>query len=80
MYGTKAILPEIEIFADKLINHEEIYNCYPYNIPKFVNPLTSNIKTGNNTITFKEAISQPDMLEFMEAMRKLIGANEDCQY
>ena len=67
---TKYIIPETAIFAANLLQHEERANLYPDNLPNFNNPLVSNIEEVNDTFTFKEAISQPDSLELVEARIK----------
>ena len=59
MYTTKSILPETEIFPDKLIHHEERAKSSPYNPPNFNNILVYNIEEVNYTFDFKEATSQP---------------------
>ena len=74
--STKSILPEKASFSAKLIHHEDINNYSPDNLPNFTNPLVSRIEAVNYTFTFKYATSQPDRLEFVEAMRKEIGAHE----
>ena len=76
MYATKFIIPETVSFAYKLIHHEERSKSSLENLPKFTNPLISNIDAVNNTFDFKEAMIQPDKLNFLEPMRKDIGANE----
>ena len=70
MYATKFIIPETESFAYKLIHHEERSKSSLENLPKFTNPLASNIKSVNYTITFKDSTSQHDRLNFVDGMRK----------
>ena len=76
MYFTKYILPETEIFATKLLRHEETSKSSTYNIPNFTNPLVSHLSEGNDTFIFKESTSQPGVMDFVEAMRKEKGTHE----
>ena len=68
MSATKSVLKETDIFAAKIIHHEEISKYSTYNITNFTNPLDSNIESGSDTSNFKEDISQHDRLEFVEDM------------
>ena len=70
MSVTKSIIIEKVSFLAKLLYHEEISKSSPDNLPKFNNPLASNIEAGNDTFTFKYATTQPDRLDFMESRRK----------
>ena len=70
MSTTKSILPETASFSAKMLHHKEIYKSSQYNLPNLTNPLDSDIEAGNDTLTFKESTSQPDRLDFVEAMRK----------
>ena len=47
MSTTKLILPETDIFAAKMIQHEEIDKSSPYNLTNFTNPLNSSIEAVN---------------------------------
>ena len=76
MYASNSILPETASFESKMIHHEYRARSSPGNLPNFTNPLDSSIEAGNDNFTFKEATIQPDRLEFVEAMRKEIGAHE----
>ena len=76
MSATKFIIPETESFASKLFHHEEIFKSYQDNLPNFTSPLVSNIKEVNDTFNFKVSTSQPERLEFVEAMRKEIFSHE----
>ena len=53
-------------FLANLIHHEEISKSSPENLTNFTNPLIYNTGPGNDTFTFKEANSQPNMLDFVE--------------
>ena len=64
------ILPSTESFVAKLIHHEERAKSSPDNFPNFTNPLVPNTEEINYTFAFKEAISQPYRMDFVEAMRK----------
>ena len=70
MYSTKSIITKISSFSSKLIHHEERTKSSPENITNFTKPLASNIEAGNYTFTFKEATSQPDKLDLVDATRK----------
>ena len=70
MSSTKSVIPEITSFPAKLIHHEERDNDSPENIPNFKTPLVSNIEAGRYTLKFNEATSQPEMMDFVESMRK----------
>ena len=70
MSATKSIISETASFAGKLIHYEERSKSSPYNLPNFNNPFTSNIEAGNDTFAFKEATSQPEILDLVESMRK----------
>ena len=70
MFSTKSILPEIESFSAKLIRHEDKSKSSIDNLPNFNRPLVSRIEAGNYTFTFKEATSQPDKLDLVDATRK----------
>ena len=70
MYVAKSILPETASFAAKLIQYEERAKSSPDNLPNFTNPLASIMEAVNDTFTFKEATSQPDRMDFVEAKRK----------
>ena len=76
MSANNSILPVTEIFEAKIIHHEERANSSPDNLPNFINPLSSNKEAGNNNFTSKEATSQLDRIDFVEAMRKKISAHE----
>ena len=76
MSVTKSILPETASLSTNLLHHERIFNSSPQNLPNFINPLVSNIEEVNDTFTFKEYSSQPDRLEFVEAIRK---ERVDCE-
>ena len=76
MSATNSIILESSSFASKSLHHEETDKSYPDNLPNFTNPLASNIKPRNDTFNFKEVTSQPDRLDFFEAMRKEIGTYE----
>ena len=53
MFITKSILPETESFTAKMLHYEERAKSSPENLPKFTNPLVSNIEEGNDALTFK---------------------------
>ena len=74
MSDTKYNIPETASFAAKLLHHEDIDNSSPDNLPNFTNPMASIMEAVNDTFTFKEATSQPDRLDFVESIRKEIGA------
>ena len=74
---TNSILPETASFASKLILNEEKSKSSPDNLPNLTNHLVSNIEEVNYTFTFKESTSQPERLDFVEKMRKEIGAPEN---
>ena len=76
MSATKSILLETVSFAAKLLHHEERAKYHPDNIPNFANPLAYSIEAVNDTFAFKEATSQPDRLDLVEAIIKEIGARE----
>ena len=59
-----------------MIHHEEIYKSSQYNLPNFNNPLAYIIEAVNDIFTFKESTSQPYRMDFVEALRKKIGAHE----
>ena len=80
MSANKSILPETANFATKLIHHEEISRSSTYNLPNLYNPLVPNIEVGKYTCTFKDSTSQPYMLNFVESMRREIGAREIDKY
>ena len=80
MSATKSIIPETDSFAANLLHHEDIARYSTDNLPNFVNPLDSNIKEEKYTFTFKEFTSQPDSLEFVEAIRKEICSREIDKY
>ena len=80
MSATKSIIPETDSFAANLLHHEDIARYSTDNLPNFVNPLDSNIKEEKYTFTFKEFTSQPDSLEFVEAIRKEICSHEIDKY
>ena len=44
MTVAKSILPETEMFAANLIQHEERAKSYPDKLPNYNNPLVSNIE------------------------------------
>ena len=77
MSSTKSIFQETVNFAANLIHHEQKYNSSLYNIPNFNNPLVSNIEEVNDTFTVKEATIQPNRMDFVDAMSKEMGANEN---
>ena len=77
MSANKSIILETESFAAKLIHHEELAKSSPENITNFANPLNSNIEAGIETFTFKETTSQPESLDFVEALIEGIGSHED---
>ena len=62
MSATKYIIPETASFTDKFLHHKERAKSSQENIPKFTNPLISNIEEVNLTFTFREATIQPEGL------------------
>ena len=51
---TNSILPETASFITKLLHHEERAKSSPENPPNSINPLASNIDSGNDAFTFKK--------------------------
>ena len=54
-----------------------LVTSYAHTHTKFINPLAYNIKYANATFAFNEYISQPDRMDFVEAIRKEISSHKD---
>ena len=48
--------------------------------PNLLTPLVSNIEEVNDTFTFNKFTSQPGRLDFVEAMKKVIGDHENYKH